>query len=232
MLIASERDTHDKRINESRVRQGGIMRVTHVLSLGLAATTALVQPSIAETRTAIFAGGCFWCVESDFESVKGVKDAVSGFTGGTTKSPTYRSHGDHIEAVKITFDDAIVSYDELVGKFFRSIDPTDDGGQFCDRGHAYTTAVFGLNDAQLASANAAKAAAADELGKPVVTDVRAASTFYPVGEYHQGYYKSTDLVITRFGPKSKKDAYKLYRDSCGRDASVQALWGDQAPFIN
>lgn len=188
-------------------------------------------PAQAETlRTITVAGGCFWCVEADFEKVRGVKEAVSGFAGGTTANPTYqqvtRGGTGHLEAVQITYDADIVSERQLYDLFFRSIDPTDAGGQFCDRGHSYTTGIFGGGQV----AEQAKAAAQSALGQTIVTSILPAATFYPAGSYHQDYYKQTTTVLTRRGPKSKADAYKFYRRSCGRDARVRQLWGDAAPF--
>ena len=192
----------------------------------------IAQPASAATQTAIFAGGCFWCVESDFESVTGVTSAESGFTGGTTDAPTYRSHGDHIEAVKIIFDDALVDYDTLLHHFFRSVDPTDAGGQFCDRGHAYTTGIFAFDPAQTQSAELAKQQAATDLNRDIATPIYPASVFYPVSDYHQDYYKSDETILSRFGFVTKADAYKRYRKGCGRDAKVKLLWGDAAPFAH
>lgn len=185
-------------------------------------------PALAEK--AYVAGGCFWCVEKDFESVPGVREVVSGFMGGKTGGPTYASHGDHLEAVEIDYDPAKVSYPELMRLFLRSIDPTDAGGQFCDRGNSYRSAIFVQNGEERAAAEAAVAEAGKALGAAIVTPVAEAGTFYPVDEYHQDYYKSDDIILTRFGPKSKAAAYKLYRKGCGRDARVLELWGEAAPF--
>ncbi|MEL7026812.1 MAG: peptide-methionine (S)-S-oxide reductase MsrA [Pseudomonadota bacterium] len=161
------------------------------------------------------AGGCFWCVESDFERVTGVKDVISGFTGGTVENPTYkqvvRGSTGHYEAVQIIFDPKQVNRDQLLSMFFRSIDPTDAGGQFCDRGDAYRTAIFPANDDQRAAAKVAKADAQAELGQTIVTPILEADVFYPAEAYHQDYYKSDQIIITRFGPRSKASAYKSYR---------------------
>ena len=193
---------------------------------------ATVRPSHAATEKAIVAGGCFWCVESDFESVPGVKSVVSGYTGGKAQNPTYKSHEGHLEAVEITFDNSRISYADLIAKFLRSVDVTDGGGQFCDRGNSYKTAIFVSNSAQKAAAEAAIAAAEKALGQKVVTPVRQASTFWKAEDYHQDYYKSSDIVITRAGPKQKKNAYKFYRNACGRDARVKKLWGKEAAFAH
>ena len=198
------------------------------LAAGLAGAMLTSAPALAKTETAIVAGGCFWCVESDFERIMGVKDVVSGYSGGSSQNPTYDDHTGHFEAVKITFDNSVIPYDELIAKFLRSVDVTDAGGQFCDRGSAYKTAIFVSSDAQKSSAIQAVADAETALGARVVTPVLAAKTFWLAEDYHQDYYKSSDLVLTRAGPKQKKNAYKFYRDACGRDARVKAVWGDQA----
>jgi len=182
----------------------------------------------------VVAGGCFWCVESDFESVAGVTGAVSGYTGGILKNPTYKQVGKggtgHYEAVQIFFDPEKVSRETLVELFFRSIDPTDAGGQFCDRGESYRTAIFVSNKAETALVEQVKAQAQADLGQVIVTPVLQAAPFYPAEAYHQDYYKGRKLVFTRFGPKRQAEAYKRYRQACGRDARVVQLWGDAAPF--
>lgn len=178
----------------------------------------------------VLAGGCFWCVESDFERVPGVLSAVSGFAGGKTTNPTYKNHTGHYEVVKITFDAGKISREEILHKFMRSIDPTDDGGQFCDRGPAYKTALFYDGAAQKAAAEQAIAEAGQDLGRKIVTRVLPLNGFYAAEDYHQDYYKSSALVLTRAGPKSKAEAYKFYRKACGRDKTVKALWGSAAPF--
>ena len=190
------------------------------------------QTAFADTRTAIFAGGCFWCVESDFESVEGVDEVISGYTGGTTENPTYREikGSGHFEAAEIIYDADVVSYEQLLHAFFRSVDPTDAGGQFCDRGEHYRTAIFVSNPAERALAEAAKATAERDLGQRIVTPILNAATFYEAEDYHQDYYKGQNRVITRGGVKRQADAYKFYREGCGRDQRVLALWGDAAPF--
>lgn len=193
-------------------------------------TGPMMTGAPAQAEKAYVAGGCFWCVEKDFESVPGVREVVSGFMGGTTADPTYASHGDHLESVEIDYDPVKVSYPELIRLFLRSVDPTDAGGQFCDRGNSYRTAIFVQNAEERAAAEAAVAEAGKALGTAIVTPVAEAGTFYPVDEYHQDYYKSGDIILTRFGPKSKASAYKLYRKGCGRDARVRELWGEAAPF--
>lgn len=169
----------------------------------------------AETReTLVVAGGCFWCVEADFEKVPGVLEAESGFAGGTVANPTYKQ----------------VTRERLLHLFLRSVDPTDAGGQFCDRGESYTTAIFVSGPAEKALAEGALAEAERALGQSIVTPVRHLDTFWPADSYHQDYYKSHGIVLTRFGPRQKASAYTLYRKACGRDARVKALWGGAAPF--
>jgi peptide-methionine (S)-S-oxide reductase len=205
-----------------------------VLSLFISLASALAVT--AETRVATFAGGCFWCVESDFESVEGVIEAVSGYTGGRTKDPTYKqvSKGNtgHYEAVQITYDDAIVSYDRLLHLFFRSIDPLDAGGQFCDRGQSYATAVFFDGPQEERLAKRAKADAGRVLKRRIATELLPAGEFYEAEDYHQDYYKGENRVLTRFGWIKQADAYKRYRKGCGRDARVARIWGDEAPFAD
>ncbi|MEE9426998.1 MAG: peptide-methionine (S)-S-oxide reductase MsrA [Paracoccaceae bacterium] len=190
----------------------------------------------AKLETAVVAGGCFWCVESDFESVAGVSKVVSGYTGGTTANPTYKKvtkgGTGHYEAVQITYDPDRVSYDQLLNMFLRSVDPTDAGGQFCDRGNSYRTAIFTNGAGEAAAANAAIAQAQSDLGQTIVTPVLAASRFYPAESYHQNYYKGKKIVVTRRGPKSQAAAYKFYREACGRDQRVRSLWGNAAPFVS
>lgn len=190
----------------------------------------------ASTERAYFAGGCFWCVEADFEKLSGVGEVVSGYTGGTVANPTYkqvtRGGTGHYEAVEIRYDPAKISYDQLLHAFFRSVDPTDAGGQFCDRGDSYRTAIFVTSPEERAAAEAAKTRAERDLGRKIVTPILDAKPFYDAEEYHQNYYKKSDIVLTRRGPKQMKDAYKFYRDACGRDESVRKLWGDAALFAS
>lgn len=204
------------------------------LALGLITPAAPI--AAAELQTLTVAGGCFWCVEADFEKVEGVKEAVSGFAGGQTENPTYKQvtagGTGHYEAVEITYDPDVVSLDRLLAMFFRSIDPTDAGGQFCDRGDSYRTAIFAADAAQRKAAEKAKAEAQSALGQQIVTPILGDAPFYPAEAYHQDYYKSSDrLAFTSVGIGIKKsDAYKRYREGCGRDARVRQLWGSAAPF--
>lgn len=174
----------------------------------------------AETGTAIFAGGCFWCVESDFDKVKGVTSTVSGYVGGTSENPTYKTYidGGHREAVEIKYDPSVVSYAELLKTFFRTVDPTDGDGQFCDRGFAYSTAVYTLDADQVTEARAAAADAGAVLGKKIATDIVPATKFWPAEDYHQDYHTKNPI------------RYTYYRTGCGRDRTVDKLWGDQADY--
>ncbi len=187
-----------------------------------------------DIQTAVLAGGCFWCIESDFEKVNGVSEVVSGYTGGTTADPTYKTlrGSGHYEAVAITYDADVVSYAQILHAFFRSVDPTDAGGQFCDRGDVYRTAIFTSDPEERAAAEVAKASAQQILGQTIVTPILEEATFYEAEAYHQDYYRGTSTILTRRGPKKQSDAYAFYRESCGRDARVLELWGDAAPFAH
>lgn len=196
----------------------------------------LLSAGAARAETAILAGGCFWCVESNFEGVPGVSDVVSGYTGGDLANPTYEDvtgeKSGHYEAVKITFDPKRVSYAEILRLFLRSTDVVDAGGQFCDRGPSYRSAIFVKGANQRAAADTEVAAAGAALGQPIATKVLPAAKFWPAEDYHQNYYKGTDIVLTRRGPKSQAKAYAFYRKSCGRDARVRELWGAEAAFLH
>ncbi len=170
---------------------------------------------------ATFAGGCFWCVESDFEKVDGVAEVVSGYTGGREKDPTYKdvSSGGtgHLEAVQVHYDPDKVSYEELLGVFWRHIDPTDPGGQFVDRGRQYRSAVFYHDEEQRRKAEASKAALAEtgRFDKPIVTEILPLDTFYEAEDYHQDYYKKSSI------------RYKFYRYNSGRDQFISKVWGEK-----
>jgi peptide-methionine (S)-S-oxide reductase len=199
----------------------------------------LSSPAVyaAELETAILAGGCFWCVESDYDTVSGVTDTVSGYIGGSAETARYKqiSKGGtgHYESVKITYDSSRISYAKILDIFWRSVDATDTGGQFCDRGDSYKTAIFALSDHQYEIAQKSKndLDVSGRLPAPVATTIQKAGVFYPAEEYHQNYYLKTGLVLTRYGLISKKEAYKKYRQACGRDARVIQLWGNDAFVI-
>lgn len=208
--------------------------LTLVLLIAMAAFIRACPADAAGQEKLTVAGGCFWCVESDFESVPGVIEAISGYTGGKSKDPTYKQvtggGSGHYEAVQITFEPAKVSREQLLAMFLRSVDPTDAGGQFCDRGASYRTAIFVSNEGEKALAKQVISQAQADLGQMIVTPILNAAQFYPAEVYHQDYYKGTKLVLTRFGPKRQSAAYKKYRKACGRDARVRQLWGSAAPF--
>ena len=199
-----------------------LRRFSRVIVWALLSVTAFGASAQATTAKAIFAGGCFWCVESDFDKVEGVISTTSGYTGGTLANPSYEQvsakHSGHAEAVEIVFDPAKVSYEQLVEHYWHTIDPTVRDRQFCDVGTPYRTAIFAIGDAQLKTALASKAALekSKPFKEPIVTEIVPASTFYPAEGYHQDYYKKNPL------------RYQYYRASCGRDARLKELWGPQA----
>jgi peptide-methionine (S)-S-oxide reductase len=202
-----------------------------LLPLTLFATLAsatLFMPAQAET--AILAGGCFWCVESDLEKLPGVRDVVSGYGGGSTQNPTYKNYerGGHREVVEVDFDETKISYGDLVGIFLRTVDVTDAGGQFCDRGFGYSTAIYPNNKKQAHEAKVQIDKAQEVLDGKLVTPIEAAAEFWPAEDYHQGYYKSDARTLTRFGYVTRATAYKGYRKACGRDARVKSVWGSEA----
>ena len=171
--------------------------------------------------TTILAGGCFWCMESDFEKLPGVTAVVSGFTGGTLKNPTYNgNHAGHLEAVEITYDPNMVTYKALLDYYWVNIDPFDDKGQFCDKGHSYLSAIFVANDRERAIATESQKEVAEKFPrKKIVTPIINASTFYPIKgdeSYHQDYYKNNPV------------RYNAYRWNCGRDRRLKEIWGDKA----
>ena len=190
--------------------------------LAVLAPHAAIGAAADELAVATFAGGCFWCVESDFDAVPGVVETISGYTGGTVADPTYKqvSKGGtgHREAVQIRYDPEQVSYERLLHIFWRSVDPTDGGGQFCDRGESYQTAIFAGNEEERRLAEASKEALEQStvLDAPVVTPIEPAGEFYLAEGYHQDYYTKNPV------------RYRFYRFSCGRDSRVQQVWGRQA----
>jgi len=223
-----------QRGHAARRGMGGAPRALAALQRLLAATllavggwalaqgTAPAAATPAGTEKAVFAGGCFWCVESDFDKVPGVVSTTSGYTGGNVPNPTYEQvsghHTGHAEAVQIVFDPKQVSYQQLVEHYWRTIDPTTKDRQFCDAGSPYRTAIFAQNAEQLKIAQASKAALekSKPFKQPVVTEVVMGGPFYPAEAYHQEYYKKNPV------------RYNYYRLSCGRDARLKELWGSQA----
>ena len=192
----------------------------------LTSNTAFAQQEGAENsksvlHTAIFAGGCFWCIEADFEKLDGVKEVVSGYTGGNAdtadyKTVTYEQTG-HLEAVQVSYDPSVVSYAKLVDYFWRHIDPTDDQGQFCDKGHSYLSALFYSNDEEqkIAEQSLTKLQEDKPFDAAIVTPLLPAKEFYLAEEYHQDYYKKNPI------------RYGFYRRGCGRDNRVAELWGNE-----
>ena len=183
--------------------------------------SALLVAPVANADEAVLAGGCFWCMESDFEKLDGVTRIISGFTGGTTPNPTYNGdHKGHYEAVKITYDESKVSYRQILDHYWVNIDPFDARGQFCDKGPSYLSAIFVANDQERAVAEETKNAIEAQFPKQtVVTPILNASTFYPIkGDEigHQDFYKKSPV------------RYKLYRWNCGRDKRLEEIWGDKA----
>jgi peptide-methionine (S)-S-oxide reductase len=184
----------------------------------LIALLGIAPPVLADTATALFAGGCFWCMESDYQEHEGVTDVVSGFTGGTSKNPTYSgSHQGHFEAVKVTYDPAVIGYQELLDLFWVSVDPFDNKGQFCDKGFSYRSAIFPGNAQERRLADQSKAAVEERFpGQQVHTEIRDANQFWPVEDYHQDYYLKNPV------------RYKYYRWNCGRDQRLEKIWGEAA----
>ncbi|MCH9648339.1 MAG: peptide-methionine (S)-S-oxide reductase MsrA [Deltaproteobacteria bacterium] len=175
----------------------------------------------ADIEVAIFAGGCFWCTESDFEKVEGVISAVSGYIGGHQDNPTYNEvsagRTGHTEAVRIEFDTTQISYEEMLETFWYSIDPTTPDRQFCDRGSQYRSGIFYLDEDQKAAAlqSLAEIEATKPFSDPIVTEITAADTFFPAEDYHQDFYKKSP------------GRYYSYRRGCGRDARLEQIWGEK-----
>ena len=193
------------------------------IGIFLAAWLAASVPAFAAPpETAVFAGGCFWCEETAFEGVPGVLSVTSGYTGGQKKDPTYEevSSGStgHAESVEVAFDPSKITYAKLLDIFWRNVDPLDAGGQFCDRGTQYRSAIFYKGDAQRKAAEESKAKLETDprfRGK-IATQIVPLSTFYRAEEYHQDFYKKNPF------------RYHEYRNGCGRDRRLKALWGESA----
>lgn len=196
----------------------GLLVICTAIPVTAAETTVTHTP----LATAVFAGGCFWCMEPPFDALPGVVKTVSGFAGGTQPNPSYEqvSAGgtSYVESVRITFDPAQVSYEKLLDVYWHNIDPTDGGGQFCDKGPQYRAIIFYQNEAQKQLAEQSKTYW--QQNKPfqgdIKTDIIAGTSFYPAEDYHQDYYLKNSL------------RYKFYRYNCGRDHRLKALWGDAA----
>jgi peptide-methionine (S)-S-oxide reductase len=197
------------------------MCVTKSAIVLLSLTAILAYTPIAAADKAVLAGGCFWCMEADFEKLEGVTDVISGFTGGTVPNPTYYgNHRGYYEAVEITYDPAKVSYAQLLEHFWVNIDPFDDTGQFCDKGHSYLSAIFVANETEKKLAEQSRHMVVAQFpDQKVVTPILDASTFYPIkGDEsdHQDFYKNNPI------------RYKTYRWGCGRDRRLKEIWGDRA----
>lgn len=166
----------------------------------------------------MFAGGCFWCMESAYQDQEGVSDVVSGFTGGTLANPTYKgNHAGHFEAVKVTYDPAVISYQELLDLYWVNVDPFDNSGQFCDKGPSYRSAIFPATDEELRLAEESRAVVEARFASDkVYTEIRPAGDFWPVEEGHQDYYLKNPV------------RYKYYRWNCGRDQRLEKIWGSAA----
>ena len=192
----------------------------NTLTLMVLAASLMTYASSGSADTTILAGGCFWCMESDFEKLDGVTDVISGFTGGTAEDPTYNgNHEGHFEAVEITYDPSKVSYKQLLDHYWVNIDPFDSRGQFCDKGPSYLSAIFVANEEERTIAQQSREAVVAQFpNSKVVTPILEASTFYPIKgdeSYHQDYYKKSPL------------RYNAYRWGCGRDKRLEEIWGDK-----
>jgi peptide-methionine (S)-S-oxide reductase len=168
-----------------------------------------------ETKTAIFAGGCFWCVEAAFDEVPGVTETVSGYAGGTKPNPTYADHEGYQEAVKVTYNPAKVTYAQLLDTFWHNIDPFDANGQFCDQGNAYRSAIFVGNDEEKGLAESTEKQIADRFKETVATEIKPTTTFTPAEDYHQNYHNVNPV------------SYKFYKWNCGRAQRLEQLWGSK-----
>jgi peptide-methionine (S)-S-oxide reductase len=191
-----------------------ILAVLTALFLGAAIVAGAAHVThAADTKTAIFAGGCFWCVEEAFDKVDGVSETVSGYAGGTKPNPTYGSHEGYQEAVKVTYDPAKVSYAALLDHFWRNIDPFDPDGQFCDKGNAYRSVVFTGDDPERDLAESTKEEIATRFKQKVATQIKPVTTFTAAEDYHQDYHRQNPV------------SYKYYKWGCGRAQRLAEIWG-------
>ena len=195
------------------------MNRTRGFFLGFTIWITLVATLSAEQRTAVFAGGCFWCMEPPFDKVDGVIRTVSGYAGGKKQTPTYREvasgQTDHLEALQVTYDPEKVSYKELLEVFWVNVDPLDGGGQFCDRGHSYLTAIFYSSEEEETLVRSSREQVGRILKQSIATELIPFTQFWPAEDYHQDYYKKNP---TR---------YKFYRWNCGRDRRLKLLWNEK-----
>jgi peptide-methionine (S)-S-oxide reductase len=199
---------------------GGLVAAASTRQAAAQPAAGALPPPGPGRAAAVFAGGCFWCMEPPFDALEGVLATTSGYTGGRLARPTYEQvttgGTGHVEAVHVLFDPARVSYAKLLEVFWRNVDPLDAGGQFCDRGESYATAVFAQDAGQRRLAEASKAEVEGRLRRPVATPVRDAAPFWPAEDYHQDYYLKNPA------------RYRVYRWNCGRDARLRAVWGAEA----
>lgn len=199
------------------------------LAVALTGVMAMTGAQGAETAVAIFAGGCFWSIESDFDHAPGVISTTSGYIGGTVNNPTYEQvvteTTGHREAVRVEYDPSVTSYETLLDTYFHLIDPIESRGQFCDFGESYTTAIYAGTDEELKAAEAEKAQTAQELGKPVATIIAMAPTFWPAEDYHQNFWQGTELLQNGL---TRAQHYARYRAGCGKNGQVEAIWGKDA----
>jgi peptide-methionine (S)-S-oxide reductase len=201
-------------------RRAAGRRAATFLALALALLAGLPVAAQEGSETAVFAGGCFWCMEQPFDELEGVISTTSGYAGGHVANPTYgevtAGGTGHAEVVRITFDPDLVSYEELLHVFWRNVDPFDAGGQFCDRGASYRTGIFVDSREQAVAARRSKRGLSRRFGRAIVTQIEELEAFYPAEDYHQDYYRRNPL------------RYRFYRTSCGRDARLEAVWGEEA----
>lgn len=223
-----------QQMRRSSIRRPGRLRpaalVLFLAGLGAVAASRVPAAPVAEpamtasgeTASAVFAGGCFWCMEKPFDELDGVRSTTSGYTGGRLENPTYEQVASgntrHVEAVRVEYDPSKVSYETLIDVFWRNVDPLDDRGQFCDKGYQYTSAIYYGSEAERAVAEASKRALVESGRLPgaVVTRIEPAAPFYPAEDDHQNYYRENPI------------RYRYYRYGCGRDARLEQLWGDEA----
>ena len=197
--------------------KGFLVFLASMIALGGAGMAQAEGP----TAKAVLGGGCFWCLEHDFKQLPGILKAVSGYSGGSLPKPTYENYHDvsstnpvpHVEVVEVTYDPTKLSYEKVLDYFFRHVDPTDGGGQFCDRGPAYAPVIFTANADEKASATSKKAEVAKLVNAKIAVEIRDAKTFWPAEDYHQAYAEKNPAK------------YKFYRWNCGRDQRVKAVWG-------
>ena len=187
--------------------------IVAAVALAVLATGGAVKAVAEDTKTAIFAGGCFWCVEAAFDEVPGVTETVSGYAGGTKPNPTYGDHEGYQEAVKVTYDPAKVTYAQLLEQYWHNIDPFDPDGQFCDKGNAYRSVIFVGNDEEKSEAEKTRQEIADRFKEKVATEIKPVTTFTAAEDYHQNYHNTNAI------------SYKFYKWNCGRAQRLEQIWG-------